>query len=274
MKIAITSDLHYPITSKETLEQFAISIAEQHHPDCICLLGDIGESRMNIDNFRKCCDIFKSILQIPMIVLPGNHDLWCDTLQCNSMDLLNTVLPDQAKSIPAHWLENENVIINRIAFVGSYLHYDYSARDKVGVTAMYPEEFIESNRNSVINDGLMRGQPRDKEFAATLGKEFDKRLLVAQNDPTVNDIVVLTHVPCMECQITRNPYDVKWSLSTPYFGNLSHEKLITSCNKVRLVVSGHSHRGNYNKEGNIDVYNLSCDYKNPVVLLYDIEEKS
>jgi 3',5'-cyclic AMP phosphodiesterase CpdA len=269
MKLVITADLHYPTTSRKTLFSFAEQIRSRN-PFAVALAGDIGEVYHSIDCFDICLSIFREVLkETPILVLAGNHDLWVPRdATWNSLHLFNTLLPSLAQRHDCHWLETENYIDGKVAFVGSYLHYDYSAKDTVGPASQLPDEWYEQNRDAILNDRFMQGLPRDRDFAKQLGEGFRERLQAAQNDPQIATIVVLTHVPCLEEQMTRHPHDFQWAMATPYFGNLSHQKFIRGLSKVRYVVSGHSHSAN-NTTTNRDnmpelrIINLGSDYRKP-----------
>lgn len=251
------------------LEEFARQ-AVSVDPDVVVLAGDIGETLVSTDCFGDCLSLFRENFDCPILVLPGNHDLWVyPKNNHNSRDLWEHTLQSITESLNCFWLEGSNWIHDRIAIVGSYLHYDYSAADKTGAAAGMPDDFWAKNKHKVINDGnYLHGLPDDKTFAKQIGDGFRKRLLEAQNDPQIDSIVIVTHVPCMECQMTRRPQIFDWTLGTPYFGNLSHQEEILACNKVHNVISGHSHQGNDNtvtREGRADlrVVNLSADYGRP-----------
>lgn len=258
MRIALTGDLHLPITDARTLQQFAAHLAEEN-PDVLGLLGDIGEGAQY---FSQCLKIFRDALpKTPILVVPGNHDLWVHNRGETTPELLHTILPAIAAQYDMVWLETDNSISGEIAFVGSYLHYDYSAKDRVGPASRLPDEWFAANKNSIINDRYMEGQPDDKTFARELGNAFRGRLLRAHDDPQVKKIVILTHVPCIEEQITRRPQDYQWSVATPYFGNLSHCRFIGSLPKVSHIISAHSHRANHCDSADRGCDNAMSEYE-------------
>ncbi len=266
MRIIYTSDLHYPITSLEDIVSCAKKINEAK-PEAIILGGDLGECRIDPKCFADVLGIFSDECSSPLLVIPGNHDLWVnDETDYNSRDLFDLYLPSMVMDHNAKWLEFENYVIGDVAIVGSMLHYDYSAKDTVGICAGFSDEYYEHNKHKVNNDARFIVGINDKEFALFLGNKFQKRLLEAQDDDRINSIIVATHVPCLEQQIVRRPYDFQWSVGTPYFGNLSCEKMIKSCSKVKFVVSGHSHC-DVKSEG---VYVCPSDYKAPKFVIMDV----
>lgn len=244
MKIAITADLHYSITSPTNITQLAQGMLD-HQPDVVVIAGDVAEVLVDIDLFSDCLNIFSSLFKCPILVLAGNHDLWVkdNNAKINSIQLWDSTLEELTKNAGCIWLEHRNWKKDSVAIVGSYLHYDFSAKDIVGPMAQLPIEYFIVNKAKIINDGnFMHGLPDDVEFARQIGTTFIRKLKAAQNDRKIKHIVIVTHVPCLEQQMTRRPHDQEWAIATPYFGNLSHQKDILSCDKVKFVISGHSHR--------------------------------
>jgi predicted phosphohydrolase len=238
MKIIITCDLHLGHTSEFAIAEMVQNIINDN-PDVVVIGGDVGERPRN---FSRCLSLFDK-LKCSKLVLVGNHDLWAyDYPNENSLELWTTVLPQIAEAYGFQWLEDNNFYSSGIAIGGSYLHYDYSAKETVGVCSALPDEFYETNKHKINNDGnFMRGLPTDKEFAASIGAAFRERLQEAQDHESVSRIIVVTHVPCLECQMVRKPNDYKWAVANAYFGNLSHQDVILGSSKVTDVISGHSH---------------------------------
>lgn len=287
MKIAFTSDTHLVMgydgmTSEEQLAQMREDIMAEK-PDLLIHGGDVGEVRVDLDNFSTALDILK-IPGVDAAVIAGNHDLWSGIE--TSKELWSTLIPKMCEEAGWHYLEDSNWIKDGVAIVGSYLHYDYSAQDYAGVAvnhiqANFPDwttdEYYERMKKRVVNDAkFFRGLPRDKEFAQIIGDAFRQRLMQAEQDDSVEHIIVATHVSCMPSQITRKPHNWHWSCATAYFGNLSHVEQIMKCSKVECVLSGHSHQANrelVERDGfdPIDVINLDSDYANPKFVIVETQ---
>lgn len=274
-RILVTSDTHYGFTTKSSIVAMAKDMATLK-PDAVVIAGDVGEVLRGMENFTNCLHVMNEETQVPVLVVLGNHDLWVgDPKEYNSLDLWETygeLIHDNG----CFYLEEDNYILDDVAIVGSMLHYDYSAIDTVGVMAGRPAEWFMNNKAEVINDGrFFHGLPDDITFAKEIGEKFRTRLQEAQDDPKINSIIVTSHVPCMEQQMTRNPHSAQWARSTPYFGNLSHQDFIEQCSKVKHVASGHSHCGNDNtivREGQPDirVRNIAADYLAPTFIVCDV----
>lgn len=271
MKIAVTSDLHLGITSGGEISSMAKDLFS-HEVDCLVIAGDIAES---LDGFCECIKIFKYILRkqnVAISVLPGNHDIWVRDDQYNSLDILR-ILETKSRELGVHWLEDDNCVLGNTTIVGSYLHYDYSAKDTIGPASTLSDLYYQVNKKTVNNDGnYLVGLPEDKIFARQIGEKFIDRLERASKS-NCETIIVATHVPCLEEQITRKPYDLTWSFSTAYFGNLTYQDIIKNNQKVKAVISGHSHVGVdtvfFRESGKMRVINIASDYHRPKFVVLD-----
>ncbi len=287
LKIAITADTHHGITSWSEIEKM-IQEMSTHSPDIVLHAGDIGESRLHTDFVNRVFIALKlAFPKIPVGVIVGNHDLWVhENSGRSSKDLWDTTLPALAVSNNITWLENHNITQGGIAVVGSYLHYDYSAQDKQvehyirkNFPEQTPDQYYATFKHRHNNDGrFLVGLPADQEFARAIGKNFRKRLQEAEDNPSISQIMIVTHVPCIEQQITRMPDNFSWSIGNAYFGNLSHSKFILGLSKVSHIISAHTHRGCDEKieadDGHlISVINIDADYGDPTFEVIRINEE-
>jgi len=276
VKAVIVGDIHLGITDKQTVQGVAADAAALN-PDVIVFAGDNAESISGVRKFEQLLKIYRKIYNGPLAVVLGNHDLYVNpqfTKDKTSLDLWGHILKDKANKIGGVvWLEDDNFVFNEVALVGSYLHYDYSSKDTVGPNAGLSDDYYRINKN-IADIKYHIGLPDDKEFARQIGVKFRERLTNAQNDDNVSKIIVVTHVPCMECLITRYPHDNEWSKSTAYFGNLSHEEYIKSCTKIVQIVSAHSHVQHFAEVFSFNRVIKCCttasDYYNPINLVIEI----
>jgi len=234
MRLAVTSDLHLPITSFARIAAMYHEIAE-FQPDTVVLAGDIGESLLDIEAVLK---LFQRI-GCPVLVIAGNHDLW--NRDAASRQLWEELLPQLVDSCGCQWFESGAFIQSGVAVTGTIAWYDYSGADPT-IQAM-PETFARE-KGSFNNDAFLIDWPwSDIEFAASVASPFLATLDRLESNPSVHRIVVITHVPVLECQMTRRPHDRDWAFSNAYFGNLTLGSKIITHLKVTHVVSGHTHVG-------------------------------
>lgn len=266
-RIIVTSDIHYGITSPEAVEKLFDEIAALK-PDAVAVAGDIGEP---LNNFVKALDIIGR-MNIPTAIVPGNHDVWNRSKTIPSRELWERRLPEETKVRGIVFLEDETLLIDDIAIVGTIAWYDYSAGDPKEEHTM--EEY-RKRRREFIGDALFTDWPWDDiEFCKMIEGPFKKRLKTVQDDRDVKKIIVVTHSPIFEQQILRKPDDPKWSFSNAYFGNLTFGEIVRDFSKVLYVVSGHTHAGMEGivrvNEREINVMTLNSQYGEPVFVMIEL----
>lgn len=233
--IVVTSDLHLGITSKYQLQALVEAIAAIE-PDLTVLAGDIGEG---LPNFISCLSLFTGMPGV-VGVLAGNHDVWA-RYGYSSQDLWDCRLPAAVKSAGMLWLEDMVWRSGGLAVVGSLAWYDYSA----GELACSPE-FFAANKGKYNADALyVNWQWGDGEFAGRLGDHLISRLDQVEREAEVRASLVVTHVPLVEEQIARRPWNRRWSMGNAYFGNLTLGSRVLQFRKLQAIVSGHTHVGKH-----------------------------
>jgi len=259
--IVVTSDLHLGITSKYQLQALAEGIAAVE-PDLTVLAGDIGEG---LPNFVSCLDLFAGIPGV-VGVLAGNHDVWA-RYGYGSQDLWECRLPEAVKAAGMLWLEDMVWQSGGLAVVGSLAWYDYSA----GKLA-YSTEFFAANKCKYNADGLyINWKWDDGEFAGRLGDQLVSRLDQVERETAVTASLVVTHVPLVEEQIARRPWNHRWTMGNAYFGNLTLGSRVLQFRKVQAIVSGHTHVGKHSTTARphfpdlapVSVWVVPSDYYKP-----------
>lgn len=236
MKIAVTSDLHLGITGAARVRALAEAIRVEE-PALTVLAGDLGEP---LSNFAACLRLFRD-LPGEVAVLAGNHDVWAREGH-HSQELWVRSLPRAVRDAGMIWLEDQVWQREGVAVVGTLAWYDYSAADP-GLPP-YPPEYFARQKGRYNNDAHFINWPwSDQELATRLGDAFVERLMRLEADASVRAIVVVTHVPLFQVQMSRRPDDPQWGFSNAYFGNLTLGRRTLAASKVRAVVSGHTHVG-------------------------------
>lgn len=236
-KIIITSDLHCTLSGQLTPPDVILEMKDKIvslKPDVVILGGDIGHP---LFNFEKCLDLFHGIA--PKVgVICGNHDIWRNN-EFGSEELWNNILPKGVSERGFIWLETDSIQSGKVGIVGSMVWYDYSSLDSS--IELYADE-LSLIKGQYVNDGnYIDWHFDDQDFANKLGKGFIKRIKTFQDDDSIADIVVVTHMPLLECQIHRKPQSKRWSISNAYFGNLTLGSSVIKFSKVRWIISGHTH---------------------------------
>jgi predicted phosphohydrolase len=233
VKLAVTADLHLPITSSTAIAELAREV-EAFAPDVLVVAGDVGESLANIE---KCLSLVKQFVPCPVWVLPGNHDLWAR--DASSRRLWEELLPQTVEQADCHWLEGKAFVLHGVAVAGTIAWYDYSAVDPhIRESA---RTFAENKCYYNMDANYINWEWSDPQFAELVAVPFLAALDRLEADPAVRQTVVVTHVPLLECQMCRDSGNPDWAFSNAYFGNLTLGAKVLQRKKVTHVISGHTH---------------------------------
>ena len=234
MLIAFTSDLHLGITRESALVALAGEMRDAR-PDALVLGGDIAEGAWA---FERALELLADVAPRRGYV-PGNHDVWkCEGW--SSRELLERRLPELAREHGYDPLEELTWTLGSTALVASMAWYDYS-----GIDPRFAGEGaagIARRKAEFVNDADQIDWPfTDLDLAARLRGGVEQRLALAESDAAIERIVVATHVPVFDEQMTRRPGDARWAYSNAYFGHLTLGEVVRRFAKVTDVVSGHTH---------------------------------
>jgi 3',5'-cyclic AMP phosphodiesterase CpdA len=263
MRVVVISDTHYNSHWARILGRFILELT-QLQPDCLVLAGDVGDGARGFDQMLTLLDK----VPCPHLILTGNHDVWNNQGK-RSQELWESVLPRLTRDHGAIWLEGENWIKDGLAICGTNGWYDYSACDKS--FAYTAEEYNSMKPRYMVDGRLIDWQWNDVEFANLIGTAFEQRLAALEVDPTVREIIVVTHVPPFQEGITFKRDDSYWNFRNAYFGNLTLGQRIRKFSKVRHVVSGHTHVGRTAQIGKIKMVVLPSDYGLPAYQIIDYQ---
>lgn len=264
MKIAYTADLHQPITPLWQIEQLVKNVSD-FKPEIVILGGDIGES---LQDFEKCLRLFRKSINCPLLVIPGNHDLWVRRFN-DSKKLWFEELPQITKDVGCIWLEGNSFVQDGVGIAGTIGWYDYSAVDS-GINHSelhFAQEKFNFNSDALLIDW----EWSDPEFAMRVSTPFLGELNKLENNSGVTKILVATHFPILDEQIHRDAEKPGWSFSNAYAGNLTLGREVVKYKKLGHVISGHTH---IEKKGVIERINLNpvsyqvlgADYQKPAMI--------
>lgn len=261
VKLAITSDLHLPITKAEAVSALGREI-QAFGPQALIVAGDVGES---LNDLQHGLQILREQVQCPIWVLAGNHDVWARP-PYDSRQLWQDQIPAAVRAAGCHWLEGASFVLDGVAVAGTIAWYDYSAADpNVQASAL---EFAQQKFHYNADALRIDWEWSDPEFAERVGSPFLAQLDRLESDPAVQRVVVVTHVPIVEEQMHREPSDRRWAFSNAYFGNLTLGRKVLAYRKVSHIVSGHTHRGKVGTVQRTDgspilAYVVTSDYEKP-----------
>jgi 3',5'-cyclic AMP phosphodiesterase CpdA len=233
MRIIVTADLHYEAANRQLYVDFAHWIADQR-PDCFILAGDLGHP---LRLFQRCLQLFED-LACPKLVLAGNHDVYAG--EHSSRLLWEHELKRVARAEGFVWLEQQPMRLGAIGVCGTMGWYDYSSA--ASHLSLEHHEY-RSLKPLVNHDADYVNWPwSDRAMARYLAKSFSGRLQTLHADPSVEQILVVTHMPIFKQAIPDYPESDYWTLLQPYLGNITLGNMVEKHAKVSHVISGHIHR--------------------------------
>ena len=232
--IVFASDLHLGITTESALVERFEPVAALE-PRALVLVGDIAESPAA---FRRALRLLADVAPLRGYV-PGNHDIWSRGGVPSAL-LLRDVLPTIAAEEGWEALEGRIWRLDDVAVVATMGWYDYSA---IGASHRHlSAQEIARQKRAHVNDATQIDWPwSDVEVAARCREGVERRLRQLQADSGVRRVLVASHVPAFEEQMSRMPDSPRWELSNAYFGHLTLGEVIRRFEKVSDVVSGHTH---------------------------------
>jgi predicted phosphohydrolase len=233
MRILVTADLHYTPARRENYLAFARQV-EELAPDCFVLAGDVGHP---LRLFRRGLQLFER-LACPRLLIAGNHDLYRGDF--DSRTLWEAQLPSVAREEGFLWLEDATWRLGAVGVCGTMGWYDYSAASP---HLPFGAEDYPHLKRLVNHDADYIDWPwSDRAMARFLARRFSARLGALAADPTVQQIVVITHMPIFPPALPPYPQSEIYSLQRAYLGNFTLGELVQQHAKVSHVVSGHLHR--------------------------------
>lgn len=278
MRCAVTSDLHLGGTSWPMIQQALQDdvLRDVPAPDVLVLAGDNGEGP---DRLAPLLRLLRAELPAtPILFVLGNHDLWSEKSGRSMLNIFTSVASARWDRMDPllHYLEARPYRVGRTAFLGTIGWYDYSARDP-GTADRCDAAWYRKHKRRIMSAeylNLLRA-PSDIDFAAAVAEPFLRQLDLLEQDPTVEQIVVVTHVPVVEQQITRKPWDLDWQEGAAYFGNLTLGAEVLRRRKVRCIWSGHTHSPQFatvarDGAASVEVLVTPSDYKDPRFLTFDL----
>jgi predicted phosphohydrolase len=269
VRVAVASDLHLGITPGAAIRSLAAAVSARD-PAAVVLAGDLAEGpSLWLDclrTFRDACP------GAALLVVPGNHDLWARE-GSSSRDLFDRLLPSLARDRGFLWLEGNPFVRDGAAVAGSAAWYDYSAAEPA--LDLGPAWYAAHRRELIVDGEAMDADFDDRAFAAERSRALLADLDALERDPAVREVLVVTHVPILEPQIARRPWDRGWALRTAFFGNLTLGAEVLRRPKVTTVVSGHTHAGKraavYRKQGPpVTAMVVGSDYGRPAFVSVEI----
>jgi len=235
-RIVITSDLHLGITTADEIAPLIAEIAAEQ-PDLTIIAGDIGK---RLSDISACLAMFQAVPG-QVAALAGNHDLWTHG-DDHSADLWERSVPDAVRAAGMLWLEEENWLRDGLGVAGSIAWYDYTGADP-SIPPQTEAYWIELKQRLHPDARYLDWPWSDIAFATRCGDGLVAHVAALDADPSVSDVLIVTHVPLFREQLVNRTEIPNWGYGNAYFGNLTLGERLRHAVKLRAVVSGHTHIG-------------------------------
>ncbi len=159
------------------------------------------------------------------------------------------------------------------AVAGSIGWYDYSAAEPA--LDLGPAWYAAHRRELIVDGESMDAGFDDRAFAAERSRVLLADLDALEGNPEVRAVLVVTHVPLLEDQLSRRPWDREWAVRTAFYGNLTLGAEVLRRPKVTTVVSGHTHGGKratvFRKPGSpVTALVVGSDFGRPATVTVEI----
>lgn len=237
MKIQFCSDLHIE------MRPFGYRLTRTD-ADVIVLAGDIATGINTIEFAIEEAELQNK----PVIVVAGNHEFY----RGDYYYVLNEMRSAASQHPLVHLLENSEIVIDGVRFLGCTLWTDYevNGEQNKAIDMAYCGRMLRDY--VVIRNGDFNFTPRDAEELCRISKLFLAQKLGAKfNAPSV---VVTHHGPSLECQ--HKSYKMS-EISAAFTSNF--DDLVT---QPDLWVYGHTHSNLDIKVGNCRLVSNQQGYPN------------
>ena len=126
MKSLILTDIHYQQNNPVSRKKLKDIMSIKDNINAVILCGDNAELSENESNHFFLFEGLRKRFDCPIGFVLGNHELWGKNIGIHSEELLNKLFLDLADKYNLTYLENENLVVENMTFIGTYGHYDYS----------------------------------------------------------------------------------------------------------------------------------------------------
>ena len=216
MKLLILSDLH---------NEFEPFVPVPTEADLVILAGDIGTKARAV---QWAASAFGSL---PVVMVAGNHDLWGSSIPRGYEKM-----KDAARGTRVHFLQNDQVVIDGVRFLGATLWTNYR------LTANQPLAMWDARQRMVRDFKKVRNAQFGKTSPAFMLEQHFKSAQFLSEQMAMpfsgKTVVVTHHAPTGASIPERFRADSQSHLNAAYASNLEH---MMGGDAVQLWVHGHTH---------------------------------
>lgn len=213
MKIQLVSDLHI---------EFGDWIPEKTDADVVVLAGDIHVAGRGVEWAKKN-------FKVPVIFTPGNHDYYGSDLE-----FAITLMRLQAAKTNVHVLQDDEIVIDGVRFIGGTLWTDYElSKNKAGAMFCANAKMTDFRRIKSKSSGLLSP-------SCILECHWETRRFIesrTKREHTDGKTVVVSHHAPSDLSIPSSFNRGPTSVYSAYASNLDH----LMGDHIALWLHGHTH---------------------------------
>jgi len=253
-KIALVSDLHYGVDGKthNRLRRFFIKLAKEIIEQDIKVLivaGDSASTRQR--QFKRCFELIREFIDIPILAVKGNHDQWCgEDRKCKEVfNNLKDIYRFHEKVF-----EDNNI---------QHLDKPFEIDDIIicGFDGWYASTLPPSNDSTWMPAHSGEGPGAMEYLTRKAWKDFDK--CMALDVSKYRKKIIVTHHNVTPYKGGGYVAD-RGGMNGPY---IFYDEMKT---KFDVLCYGHTHVHTNDDDNGFKVYNCGSDYNNPKRLIFEV----
>lgn len=266
VKLMLTSDTHYGMDGKthakhlKFWKRVAKAIKEEN-VQALLWAGDIASFRQR--HFRNSIEMARKYVSIPILLIRGNHDLWCGKdpkergVEFSSLEEVFTKHKQWMTQNFIHHLEDSPYVIDDVVicgFDGWYATSNPDTNDKY---------WMPKN---------VQGQPFVNQYLATKAWKDFQNCLDVDTSPFRKSVLVTHHNPYGFSPLGKcRTVDELLKVGVEYTGHGANLKFLPEIReKFDVLCCGHTHGFKDDTREGIQIYNSGSDYNNPKFLVFEV----
>ncbi|MBD3108451.1 metallophosphoesterase [Bacillus sp. AGMB 02131] len=227
MKIVTVSDIHLDMNSKyagvDLLPVF-IQCLKSQEANLIIIAGDLCD---NADDTIQVLDRLEAELEVKVLFIPGNHDIWVKQKDRTSWESYHLL-----QQHPSSLLDKPYDLKNGYVVIGEMGWYDYSF-----VKETIPYQTMIEHLEQWGDYKWTEWQMDDQQLNAKMLSQMQNQL----NRYKDKKIILVHHfVPYKDFLSDRTKY-MDWDLYNAFMGSQSAGDLINTYSNIEYVIFGHTH---------------------------------
>jgi predicted phosphodiesterase len=241
MKLRVISDMHmefWDFNKMERVLEQRFPIMEDEADQILCCAGDIGLYERYASSYKPFFNIMGERFRA-VICVPGNHSYYSSSL----WGAEDTIWKDKKLPRNVHYLDNGNVVIDDVVFIGSCLWTNFNNSDPVAMMnanrSMNDFHLIRKAKAEMCGDygqiiSSNKLSPEDTVARHKASVAYITEILEA--NPDTKTVLVTHHGISQEAIHAKYKGD---AINAAYVSDLS--ELVLDHPQLQYVFSGHTH---------------------------------